>query len=63
MSKKGGKNEDFGNKTMIDLERDLAECKRELPRFQKLYSDIGKALSASLADGNDDPFQGHNNLF
>ena len=55
MSGKSNKNGDLGGKTIEDLQRDLTECKRELPKLQKLYADIGKALSAS---GKDDPFQG-----
>ena len=55
MSGKSNKNADVGGKTIEDLQRDLTECKRELPKLQKLYADIGKALSAS---GKDDPFQG-----
>ena len=55
MSGKSNKNADVGGKTIEDLQRDLTECKRELPKLQQLYADIGKALSAS---GKDDPFQG-----
>lgn len=55
MSGKSNKNGDIGGKTIEDLQRDLTECKRELPKLQKLYADIGKALSAS---GKDDLFQG-----